>query len=132
MRNIVMALSASLVGILAAVAPVSAQQFTFEYYAMLSPQDTYNSQGLPLNDVCGIVQQDRANVHKFGRRDSGDGIDPFFTTPERRAMIAGRCEYDPTYHTIERIRSQFIGFVLVRVFGSGNTVTRVQIFEAAG
>ncbi|WP_299603047.1 hypothetical protein [uncultured Tateyamaria sp.] len=127
-----MMLAAAFFGLGLTVAPTSAQQFTFEYYAMLSPQDTYNSSGLPLNDVCGIVQQDRANVHKFGRRDSADNIDPFFTTAERRAMIAGRCEYDPSYHTVERIRSQFIGFVLVRVFGNGNTVTRVQIFEAAG
>lgn len=132
MKRCLMTLAAALFGLGLTGAPASAQQFTFEYYAMLSPQDTYNSRGLPLNDVCGIVRQDRANVHKFGRRDSADNIDPFFTTAERRAMIAGRCEYDPSYHTVERIRSQFIGFVLVRVFGSGNTVTRVQIFEAAG
>ncbi|GGX47698.1 hypothetical protein GCM10007385_14360 [Tateyamaria omphalii] len=127
-----MILAAALFGLGLTGAPTSAQQFTFEYYAVLSPQDTYNSRGQPLNDVCGIVQQDRANVHKFGKRDSADTVDLFFTTPERRAMITGRCEYDPSYHTVERIRTQFIGYVRVLVFGSGNTVTRVQIFEAAG
>lgn len=112
--------------------PVAAQQFMFEYYATLSPQDTYNSSGAPLNNVCGIVQQDRANVHKFGKMDSGDTFDPFFTTPARRAMIAGKCDFDPSHHTVARIRSQYIGYVLVRVFGNGSAVTRVQILEAAG
>jgi len=102
-----------------------------EYYTMLSANDTYNSSGTPLNDVCQIVQQDRANVNRFGNPD-GDRPDGFFTTPDRRAMIAGRCVYDPSYHTVQRIRSQVIGFVLVRVYGSGGIVSRVEIFEAAG
>jgi len=123
---------AAVFGLWLMVLPASAQQFQFEYYAMLSPHDTFNSRGVPVNDVCGIVQQDRANVHKFGLRDAADNIDTFFTTPERRAMIAGRCQYDPTHHTVQRIRSQYIGFVLVRVFGANGVVTSVQIFEAAG
>ena len=113
------------------VAPVAAESLIFEYYATLSPRDTFSSRGVPLDSVCAIVQQDRANVHRFGNPD-GDQPDPFFTTPERRAMIKGRCDYVVGYHTVERIRSQFIGFVLVRVFGSAGQVTRVQILEAAG
>ena len=108
-----------------------AESLMFEYYTMLSSRDTYNSRGAPLNDVCAIVQQDRANVHKFGNPD-GDAPDSFFTSPERRAMITGKCDYVRGYHTVDRIRSQFIGFVLVRVYGSGGFVTRVQILEAAG
>lgn len=77
------------------------------------------------------MQQDRANVHKFGNPD-GDRPDPFFTTPERRAMISGKCDYVRTHHTVDRIRGQVIGFVLVRVYGSGGRVSRVQILEAAG
>ena len=46
--------------------------FMFSYFTWLSPRDTYNSRGAPLNDVCAIVQQDRANVHKFGNPDSSD------------------------------------------------------------
>lgn len=102
-----------------------------EYYTMLSARDTYNSQGAPLNDVCAIVQQDRANVHRFGNPD-GDTLDSFFTNPERRAMIKGKCDYDRNHHTVDRIRTQVIGFVLVRVYGSGGAVSRVQILEAAG
>ncbi len=108
-----------------------AQSLMFQYFATLSPGDTYNSRGVPLDDVCAIVRQDRANVYNRGNPD-GDEPDGFFTTPERRAMIAGKCEYGRNHHTVSRIRSQFIGFVLVRVYGSGGTVTRVQILEAAG
>jgi hypothetical protein len=111
--------------------PASADNLMFQYYAMLSKRDTYTSRGTPLNDVCAIVQQDRANVHKFGNPD-GDKPDAFFTTPARRAMIAGKCDYDRSYHTVERIRTQYIGFVLVQVYGSGGQVSRVKISEAAG
>ncbi|MGC1495907.1 MAG: hypothetical protein WA790_08860 [Sulfitobacter sp.] len=111
--------------------PAKADGLMFSYYTTLSPQDTYNSRGVPLNDVCAIVQQDRANVHKFGNPD-GEQPDPFFTTAQRRAMITGKCIYDRSYHTVARIRSQYIGFVLIRVFGNGQSVTRVQISEAAG
>lgn len=128
MRKTLFVLTAAL-GI--GVMPVAAQTPMFEYYTTLTPGDTFNSRGAPLNDVCAIVQQDRANVHRFGNPD-GDAPDPFFTTPDRRAMIAGRCDYVRSYHTVERIRSQFIGFVRVVVYGSGGVVTRVQIFEAAG
>ncbi len=109
----------------------SAENLMFEYYATLSPQDTYNSKGQPLNDVCAIVQQDRANVHRFGNPD-GEQPDPFFNTTARRGMIAGKCDYVRSHHTVDRIRSQYIGFVLVRVYGSGGSVTRLQILEAAG
>ena len=108
-----------------------AQDLMVEYYATLTPGDTYNSKGAPLGDVCAIVAQDRARVHRFGNPD-GDAPDGFFTTPARRAMIAERCDYDPNHHTVARIRSQYIGFVLVRVYGSGGVVSRVQILEAAG
>ncbi len=109
----------------------SADNLMFEYYATLSPKDTFNSKGQPLNDVCAIVQQDRANVHRFGNPD-GERPDSFFNTTTRRGMIAGKCDYDRNHHTVDRIRSQIIGFVLVRVYGSGGSVTRVQILEAAG
>ena len=115
------------------LSPISAkaESLMFEYYTTLSPQDTYNSRGVALTDVCAIVQQDRSNVHRFGNPD-GEQPDNFFTSPERRSMIAGKCDYSRSHHTVERIRNQIIGYVLVRVYGSGGSVTRVQILEAAG
>lgn len=111
--------------------PARAESLMFEYYTMLTPQDTYNSKGKPLNDFCAVVQQDRANVHKFGNPD-GDPPDPFFTNLKRRSMIAGKCDYVKTHHTVDRIRRQVIGFVWVRVYGTGGSVSRVLVSEAAG
>ena len=108
-----------------------AESLMFDYYATLSTKDTYNSKGKPLKSVCAIVRQDRANVHKFGNPD-GERPDWFFTTPARRAMIAGKCDYDRNYYTVQRLRTQYIGFVLVRVYGSDGKVTRVEISEGAG
>lgn len=130
MKKFLKSLSLTLILGLVPIA-ASAESLMFEYYAMLSPRDTYNSKGTPLNDVCAIVQQDRANVHRFGNPDR-DPPDSFFTSPDRRAMIAGKCQYSRSHHTVDRIRNQVIGFVLVRVYGSGGNVTRVQILEAAG
>lgn len=116
-----------------ALAPFSAaaESLMLEYFTTLSPKDTYNSRGASLQSVCAVVQQDRANVHKFGNPDK-DKPDSFFTSPKRRAMISGKCDYSRSHHSVDRIRSQLIGFVLVRVYGSGGSVTRVQILEAAG
>ncbi len=111
--------------------PAWADDLLVEYFATLSPQDTYDSRGKPLSDVCAVVQQDRANVHRFGNPDR-EQRDQFFTSSERRGMISGKCEYSRSHHTVDRIRNQIIGFVLVRVYGSGGSVTRVQILEAAG
>jgi len=113
--------------------PVEALSETLmlEYFTTLTPNDTYNSSGASLGDFCAVVQQDRANVHRFGNPD-GDGVDPFFNTPQRRAMIQGACDYDRSYHTIDKIRSRFNGFVYVRVFGTNGAVSRVLIVEAAG
>ena len=125
------------VGALMFATPTLAQAETlmFEYFSGLGPADAYNSRGQPLDDFCGIVQQDRANWHKFGKRENLDSPDPFFDSPQRRAMITGNCQFDRGYFANPgvRIRSgtrQF--YVYVRVFGSGGQVTRVLISEGAG
>ena len=78
---------------------------------------------------CAILQQDRANFHRFSKRDPDDETDPFFNTPERRAMMTGKCEVvkDPG----AQIRSgnrQF--YMTVQVFGNGNRVTRIRTADA--
>ena len=130
MKRILLSFSLSL-GFCLSPISAAAESLMFEYYTTLSPRDTYNSKGVPLKNVCAIVQQDRSNVHRFGNPDR-DSSDSFFTTPERRAMITGKCDYDRKHHTVDRIRNQVIGFVLVRVYGNGSAVSRVQILEAAG
>ena len=103
----------------------------FQYTTTLSPRDTYNSRGASLNDVCAIVQQDRANVHRFGNPD-GETPDSFFTSTERRALIAGKCDYDRNLYTVDGIRNQYRADVLVRVYGRDNSISRVLILPFAG
>ena len=67
--------------------PVVAQQTVAAYYTALGPQDYYNSSGTPLTDFGQVLQQDRANFHRFGRRDAYDESDPIFADPAARARI---------------------------------------------
>lgn len=58
-----------------------------DYFVELGPQDFYNSSGTRLTSTAAIFQQDRANVHRFGIRHGGDGLDPIFSNRDLRAQI---------------------------------------------
>ena len=62
-------------------------RFVGAYNAVISRQDTFASDGLRLNNVAAILQQDRANVHRYNRRDRGDALDNMFLSAESRALI---------------------------------------------
>ena len=55
--------------------PAASQDTMVEYFTLLGPADAFNSRVVPLNDLCDIVQQDRANWHRFGNREQYDGGD---------------------------------------------------------
>lgn len=115
--------------------PVVAEELLVDYYSLLGPADAVNSRGAPLDDLCAIVQQDRANWHRFKIREQYDGGDLYFDSTERRAAMAGKCEFDRSYFANpgQRIRSGERSFyVYVRVFGSGGQISRVLIAEGAG
>ena len=57
------------------------------YYARLSERDHYSSSGQRLTKVAGIVRQDRANVHQFGKVDAEDEKDKFFSSKDNRAKL---------------------------------------------
>ena len=59
------------------------------YGAYLGPEDLVNSKGVRLTTVGQIVQQDRANYHRFGIRHQWDEYDPWFGTQGNRAAIPG-------------------------------------------
>ena len=72
----------------AAIAPAVAQEKPLEtYYARLSAQDHFNSQGRRLTTAAAIIRQDRANFHRFNRRDIEDESDRFFRVAENRARL---------------------------------------------
>jgi hypothetical protein len=70
-----------------AVTPALAQQTVGSYYAALGPQDWVNSRGERLRDFGAVFQQDRANYHRFNRRDPQDEGDGFFGDQALRAAI---------------------------------------------
>lgn len=118
----------SIVAALLLAGPAAAEEFWFSYNTELSLQDAYNSRGVPLEGWCPILQQDRANWHRFNKRDPYDEGDPFFHTPERRAMMTDKCVYDPRVFSDPgaQIRSGARQFDLtVQVYGAGGKVTRI-------
>lgn len=57
------------------------------YLAYIGPEDMRNSRGQPLGSLAGVLQQDRANFHRFGIRHPGDEGDPVFSNQALRARI---------------------------------------------
>ena len=57
------------------------------YYAKLGTQDHYNSRGIRLNSVAAILRQDRANYHKYFRRDPEDTADTYFANEYNRSIF---------------------------------------------
>ncbi|KAA3450791.1 hypothetical protein C7I87_10355 [Mesorhizobium sp. SARCC-RB16n] len=57
------------------------------YVARISDRDHRASDGYALDGAAQMVRQDRANWHKFHRRDRDDQGDEWFTTNDQRADL---------------------------------------------
>jgi hypothetical protein len=57
------------------------------YTARLSAQDRLNSNGTRLTELSAILRQDRANYHRFNKKDAEDGDDPWFNTTSGRSFF---------------------------------------------
>mgnify|MGYP001822592067 CR=1 FL=1 len=68
--------------------PATAQE-TGSYLTFISANDIYNSSGTRLTTVGAIIQQDRANYHRFGIPDADDNGDPWFGNAALRATLSG-------------------------------------------
>jgi len=71
----------------ALICGVSAQDFSANYVTRLSSKDHHNSSGAKLASVADILRQDRANYHKFKKRDKEDQTDRFFTNAKNRGLL---------------------------------------------
>ena len=106
-------------------APAQAQeQLWGTYMTYLGPEDRVNSRGVHLTRAEAIVQQDRANMHRFGIRHTHDERDPWFNTKESRAAM-GRALRIPSYYA--DIITKYDALVVVSVFGIGGRITRISI-----
>ena len=69
-------------------APASARELPLDVYrARLGTQDHFNSKGKRLKSAAGIIRQDRANYHKFNKKDPEDQGDVFFAKRKNRALL---------------------------------------------
>lgn len=114
--------------------PAAAQQVLAEYFAMLNPHDMRNSSGGRLTALGDVLQQDRANYHRFGRADNYDQWDPMFASREMRARIPdlyARGPGAPDY-IVRAIRNGEPRFVWVRVIGVNGVPSYLLVGEGAG
>lgn len=81
-----MKLTVQLLLVVAFLSHLSAREHRDVYYAKLIYKDHHNSSGVTLHTIAGILRQDRANYHKFYRRDAGDTRDDFFSSKRNRAI----------------------------------------------
>lgn len=86
MRKIATALLTAFL-VLSSVISVNAQQLLETYIARIGPDDHFNSRGVRLKSFAAVIRQDRANYHKFGRRDAEDEYDSFFSSKANRARM---------------------------------------------
>lgn len=129
-----MRLIATAILALAMAGPAKAQSWEYLYSAVLGVNDFTNSSGARLGDLCAIVQQDRANYHRFNLRDASDSGDRYFGSREARARIAGQCILGDGYGYIRRdVLNGVPRFVnIYGQFNSRGQVIRVLITEGAG
>lgn len=105
-------------------APTAAQDSYDGYIALLGPEDLTNSSGVRLRSAAAIVQQDRANFHRFGIRHSWDQSDPFFASQSARASMGPLIRMSP--HTEEIIVRQG-ALVYVQVQSRGNRIVGISV-----
>lgn len=123
-----------LASLTALAVPATAQQLLAVYDARLGPQDRVNSSGQAITELCGVIQQDRANYHRFGNRDQVDDSDPVFGDPAMRAQILSNCRPEPGFEYLREavFRDQGFGIIVrVRVLNNSGTLL-LLVSERAG
>ena len=87
MNKLFVIVSGGLLAVLTGIGAASADQLLGSYTARISPQDHHASDGYALDTAPQMVRQDRANWHKFHRRDSDDQGDSWFRSDDSRADL---------------------------------------------
>lgn len=114
-------------------APATAQEILGEYFALLSPADMRNSSGARLGSLGQVIQQDRANYHRFGRRDELDQGDSFFADRALRARIPQMVQVRPGFQYIAtEVEAGRTRYVWIRIIGSKGVPQILEISEGAG
>jgi hypothetical protein len=97
------------------------------YVARISERDHHASDGYALDNAAQMVRQDRANWHKFHRRDRDDENDVWFRTDGQRARLQSMLERGGAMSSSTK-RAIVNGEPLIQVDVYANSV-RVSILE---
>lgn len=120
---------------MAVTAPVaaSAQQLIGSYYATLGQHDFFNSSGTRLRDFGAIVQQDRANVHRFGIYDGNDEGDPVFGNRNNRSLIPNIIQLGSGGQGLRNwVMQGNQAYIYVEIYGFGSTPQYIVVHQGAG
>ncbi|WP_299627139.1 hypothetical protein [uncultured Tateyamaria sp.] len=114
-------------------APAAAENLFVEYYALIADVDLVNSSGAPLGNTCAILQQDRANVHRFNLGHSGDRPDPVFGNKEMRARLGTLCRASGGFPFVMNTIAQYGSiYVWVLIYQEQGQLTRMVVRNGAG
>lgn len=98
------------------------------YWAYIGRADLYNSNGQRLTTAAQVLQQDRANLHRFGVSQQGDEWDPYFGSYEARSAIASLVRAGNIGPRARAVLRNGGGSVYVKVFGNNRGVlTRLRV-----
>ncbi|MER9138031.1 MULTISPECIES: hypothetical protein [unclassified Mesorhizobium] len=104
-----------------------ADEMLGSYVARISDRDHQASDGYALDNAAQMVRQDRANWHKFHRRDSDDEGDGWFRTNDQRADLQRMLERGGAMSSSTK-RAIVNGEPLIQVDVYENSV-RVSVLE---
>jgi hypothetical protein len=108
-------------------APAAAQELMATYTALLSERDHFNSNGQRLTVAAAIIRQDRANYHRFGRRDPADQWDPIFASTDARARMEALLNKGSSAPGAIQAIVNGTPFVTVEVWGYGGLIDYVDV-----
>jgi hypothetical protein len=125
-----LAITLAVCGALASASSGKAQQQVESYVAFLSEADHFNSSGERLRTAAAIIRQDRANFHRFGRRDQADESDSFCADEANREALEQMLEHG---HAAPGVISRIVnGTALIRVDifrGSSEPFIKVTVLD---
>lgn len=98
-------------------------EFIVSYHADWSDFDHFNSAGARLTTAAAVLQQDRANVHKYAKSTAYDQKDPYFTTLANRKKLGGAAVTSYCHSLPGAVR---------RAIVDGTTAGTVIFFKATG
>ena len=113
--------------LLASTLPAQAQQLVDSYRALLSERDHFNSSGARLTSAAAIIRQDRANFHRFGRRDAADESDRFFASIANRARLEQMLDAGSSSAGALDAIVNGTPFVLVEIYRNPNGTHAVRV-----